>query len=140
MSRFKWDEWRGSLDGRPTLWVKHVWRWRGRLIDIHKMTGKDDPECFHTHPAVAIRIILWGGYVEEMEGGRHRMWLPGMIGLVRATCSHRIVGLRNGKASYSLWIRFRRTAPVHLRGEGWDKQARLYRAPNTIIQARPVKQ
>lgn len=127
-----WDEWRGSTDGRPTLWVKHLARRAGRLVDIHKMVAKDDEGCFHTHPAYALRIILWGGYVEELEDGRHRMWRPGMVGLVAPTCSHRIAGLRNGRVSYSLWLRFKKRAPVHLRGAGWNKQSGEYRAPNTI--------
>ena len=129
----RWDEWRGSMDGRPTLWVRHIARRAGRLIDIHKMVAKDDPECFHTHPAYAIRVILWGGYIEELEGGKHRTWLPGMIGLVRPTCSHRIAGLRNGRVSYSLWLRFRKRSPVELRGHGWATQQQIYHAPNTVF-------
>jgi hypothetical protein len=131
----QWDEWRGSMDGRPTLWVKRLRHWRGRVIDVHKMIAKDDPDCFHTHPAYAIRFILWGGYVEETEDGRHRMWRPGMVGLVSPALSHRVAGLRNGRFSYSLWIRFKKSAPVHLRGDGWQRQRQIYRAPNTIWPA-----
>ncbi len=133
----KWDEWRGSMDGRPTLWVKNLFRRSGRCVDVHKMIDKDDANCFHTHPAYAVRVILWGGYVEELEGGRHRMWLPGMIGLVKPTCSHRIAGLRNGRVSYSLWIRFRKRAKVELHGDGWAKQEQIYRDPNTVMAAKP---
>jgi len=128
-----WDEWRGSMDGRPTLWVRHIARLAGRLIDVHKMVAKDDPDCFHTHPAYAIRVILWGGYIEELEGGKHRTWFPGMVGIVAPTCSHRIAGLRNGRVSYSLWVRFRKRTAVELRGDGWRKQEQIYRAPNTVI-------
>lgn len=124
------------MDGRPTLWVRHLFCGRGRHVDLHKMVSRDDPECFHTHPAYAIRIILWGGYVEELEGGCHRMWRPGMIGLVKPTCSHRIAGLRNGRVSFSLWIRLRKRAAVHLRGAGFQKMAQTYRVPGTIIDAR----
>ncbi|MCA1831251.1 MAG: hypothetical protein LC750_00625 [Actinobacteria bacterium] len=134
--KLTWDEWRGSMDGRETLWVKHLWRRLGRHIDLHKMVGKDDPDCFHTHPAYAIRVILRGGYVEELEGGRHRMWRPGMIGIVKPTCSHRIAGLRNGRASYSLWIRFRKRATVELRGDGWHRQEQTYRAADTVLVRR----
>jgi hypothetical protein len=104
---------------------------RGRLcqVRVHR-----HPDCFHTHPAYAIRIILWGGYIEELEGGKHRMWLPGMMGLVKPTCSHRIAGLRNGRFSISLWIRFRRCAAVRLRGDGWLAMDQTYRAPNAIIE------
>jgi hypothetical protein len=130
----KWDEWRGSMDGRPVLWVKHLLCGRGLHIDIHKMVAPDDAECFHTHPAYAIRVILWGGYAEELEGGKWRMWRPGMIGLVKPTCSHRVAGFRNGRVSYSLWIRFRKVAKVKMRGAGWAKQEQIYRAPNTVIE------
>lgn len=121
-----WDEWRGSMDSRPIFWVKHLLCGRGFHIDLHKMVAKDDPDCFHTHPASAVRVILWGGYVEELEDGRHRMWRPGMIGLVRTSCSHRIAGFRNGRVSYSLWIRFRKRAKVELHGAGWAKQKQTY--------------
>jgi hypothetical protein len=131
-----WDEWRGAMDGRPTLWIRHLFCRRGIHIDLHKMVAKDDPECFHTHPALAIRLVLRGGYVEEIEGGRHRMWRPGMFGLVRPALSHRVAGLRNGRASYSLWIRFRKSAKVYLRGDGWSQQEQSFRAPNTVIANR----
>jgi hypothetical protein len=129
-----WDEWYGAMDGRPVLWIKHLFCGRGRHIDLHKMVAVDDPDCFHTHPAYAIRIILWGGYVEEWEGGRCKAWRPGMIGLVTPTCSHRIAELRNGVVSYSLWVRFRKQAPILLRGSGWQKQDQTHRAPQTIIE------
>jgi hypothetical protein len=129
----RWDEWRGSMDGRPTLWVRHVLCGFGRHVDLHKMVAKDDPDCFHTHPAYAIRVILWGGYVEELEGGKHRMWCPGMFGIVKPTCSHRIAGLRNGRFSISLWIRFRKRGKVELRGAGWSRQEQIYRVPDTVI-------
>ena len=129
-----WDEWRGSLDGRATLWVKHVFcRW-GRHIDLHKMVRADDPECFHTHPALAFRLVLWGGYVEEIEGGKHRLWFPGRFGLVRPNLSHRVAGLRNGKFSLSLWVRFRKTQTVKLRGRGWANQEARFISPNTEIE------
>lgn len=121
------------MDGRATLWVRHLFCGRGRHIDVHKMVAKDDPDCFHTHPAYALRVILWGGYVEELEGGRHKTWLPGMFGIIAPTCSHRIAGLRNGRASYSLWVRFRKRAKVELRGDGWSQQEQTYRVPNTVL-------
>jgi len=118
----RWDDWRGSFDGRPTLWRRRLVEWRGRCVDVHKMVAKDDADCFHTHPAYAVRVILWGGYVEELEGGRHRMWRPGMVGLVAPACSHRVAGLRNGRASYSLWVRFRKCAAIEFRGDGWKRE------------------
>ena len=129
----RWDGWRGSMDGRPTLWEKRLWSFAGRVIDLHKMIAKDDEDCFHTHPAYAIRIIVWGGYVEEIEGGTHRMWRPGMAGIVPPSLSHRVAGLRNGRVSYSIWIRLRKRAKVELRGDGWQYQTQTFRAPGTTL-------
>lgn len=133
MTSIRWDDWRGSMDGRPTLWVKRLWHRSGLHVDLHKMIAKDDPDCFHTHPAYAIRIVLRGGYVEEIEGGAHRMWLPGMVGVVKPDLSHRIAGLRNGRTSFTLWIRFRKRAAVHLRGDGWRNQPQTYRVKDTVF-------
>ena len=120
-----WDEWIGSLDGRPTMWVKHLFCRAGCHIDLHKMIRADDPDCFHTHPAFAIRVILLGGYYEEiLDSSGYRLWIPGRIGLVRPDLCHRIAGLRRS-TSYSLWIRFRKVAKVQLRGEGWPAPLRV---------------
>lgn len=116
-----WDEWIGTPDGRPTMWVKHLFcRW-GCHIDLHKFVARDDEACFHTHPAYAVRVILWGGYREEREDRTWKLWLPGMFGLIRPTLSHRI-GELMGRRSYSLWIRFRKVAEIRLRGDGWNTQ------------------
>lgn len=125
-----WDEWRGSLNGVPTFWLKRLlflplWKRNGKRlgcrVDLHKFVGADDHECFHTHPAYAVRIVLWGGYVEEEEGVGTKTWFPGMVGLVRPAFSHRIQALVNGRVSYSLWLRGPVIADVHLRGIGWPK-------------------
>lgn len=132
----EYDEWRGSMDGRPTLWVKHLLCGRGFHVDLHKMTAADDPECFHTHPAYAIRLVLWGGYAEQVEDGRWRMWFPARLGVVPPGLSHRVAGLRNGRASWSLWVRFRKVAKVELRGTGWREQVQTHRVSDTIIPTR----
>ncbi|ABM97047.1 hypothetical protein [Methylibium petroleiphilum] len=118
----RWDEWRGSLDGRPTMWIRRLARVRGWTIDLHKFVGPDDPGCFHTHPSRAFRLVLAGGYVEEVEGGQRRAWRVGRFGLVRPELSHRIEQLLNGRWSYSLWIRGPKTHRIELRGQGWDAQ------------------
>lgn len=137
-ARVRYDEWNGSMDGRPVLFTKHLLCGRGFHIDLHKMVAPDDAECFHTHPAYAIRFILWGGYAEELHEGEKRrlwrMWRPGMIGLVKPSCCHRIAGFRNGRVSYSLWIRFPKIAKVIARGTGWAKQEQTHRAPDTIVE------
>ncbi len=46
-----YDEWRGSFDGRPALFIKKLVRLFGCVVQIHKFIRADDPGCFHTHPA-----------------------------------------------------------------------------------------
>jgi hypothetical protein len=117
-----WDEWRGSFDGRPAMFIKRLFSFAGRRVDLHKFVRADDLDCFHTHPATAIRIVLWGGYVEEIHApeGRvlhdYRTLRPGSVSIVRPELCHRIHDLLNGKVSYSLWLRGKRTAEVEIRG------------------------
>jgi hypothetical protein len=119
----KWDEWRGSNDGRPSMLIKRLFEWRGWRLDLHKFIRADDLTCFHTHPATAIRIILWGGYTEEIDTripGRvlydYRRLMPGYIGIVRPELCHRVHELRNGHSSYSLWLRGPKTHAVEIIG------------------------
>ncbi len=118
----KWDETRGQEGHPPALYIKRLFHWKrfGWRIDLHKMTAPDRPGCFHTHPSNAIRIILWGGYVEEIFEWRNRkaVWLPFDFGIVRPEFCHRIEGLIDD-ASYSLWLRGKVTDDVHLLGLGW---------------------
>ncbi len=48
MSIELWDEWRGSMDGRPTMLIKRLIRWGRFRVDLHCFVGSDDPGCFHT--------------------------------------------------------------------------------------------
>ncbi len=112
----KWDTWRGS--GKvptPSMWIKNL----PLRVQLHKIIKADEYECFHTHPYTAIRIILWGGYVEELENKMLRVWRPGAIGVVTPSYCHRVHRLIGGD-SYSLWIRFKKVAEVELRGSGWN--------------------
>lgn len=120
-----WDEWRGSLDGRPTMWIKRLLYVLRCRIDLHKFVSNDDEGCFHTHPAHAIRIVLWGGYVEQLEDGTFATWRPGNCGIVRPALSHRVASLLNGRVSYSLWLRGPICAGVDLRGPGWPENLGL---------------
>lgn len=112
----KWEEWRGSFDGRPSLWIKKLVRAFGCVVQLHKFVRADDPGCFHTHPATAVRVILWGGYIEELGDGRRRAWLPCMVGILRPELEHRIDTLLNGHTSYSLWLRGPKRAAINIRG------------------------
>lgn len=119
----RWDEWRGSLDGRPTMWIRRLYGSKARGgVDLHKMVRPDDPGCFHTHPAYAVRVVLWGGYIEELEDGTLARRGPGYVGMVKPDLSHRVDSLLNGRASYSLWLRGPKRATTELRGPGWPLQ------------------
>lgn len=118
-----YDEWvSGDTLLAPTMLIKHLAGYRGRRLDLHTMIAADAPGCHHTHPGRAIRLILWGGYVEELEDGTLKAWRPGSIGLVRPELCHRIHALQRGR-SYSLWLRGRKTHKIELRGPGWKAGA-----------------
>jgi len=126
----KWDESRGSLDGRPVMFIKRLAKFSGCRVDLHKIVAPDDYDCYHSHPAWAIRIILAGGYIEEIydesthDAGRFgdfRARLPGRASVIRPSLVHRVHRLLAG-ASYSLWLRGPVVAKVELRGKGWQGQ------------------
>jgi hypothetical protein len=111
-----WTEWRGSFDGRPSLLIKKLVRAFGCVAQVHKFVRADDPGCFHTHPALAVRVILRGGYVEELGDGRKVTWRPLRVGVVRPELEHRIDSLLNGRSSWSLWLRGPKIATISVRG------------------------
>lgn len=130
-----WDEWRGDFDGVPVMLIKYLASWRGWRLDLHQMIAPDAPGCFHTHPAKAVRVVLWGGYTEEIEREQlpcdlqlasSQPWIhvehrrPGYIGRVKPELCHRIHALPRG-VSYSLWLRWPKTHKTQLRGPGWPQ-------------------
>ncbi len=115
----RWDKWRGSLSGDVVMRVKHLLHCRGFKLDLHKMVRADAAECFHTHPAKSLRMILWGGYIDQQEDGSYGWRESGYIGLVRPETSHRVAMILNGRCSYSLWLRWPKTHAIELRGDGW---------------------
>lgn len=118
----RWDRWIGTLDGRPVMWTRTLFKRKWLTVELHKMVAGDDPGCFHSHPAHAIRVVLWGGYIDEelWRGVPLRMRCrPGYVGRVRPDYIHRIAKLLNGRVSYSLWIKFRKVARIELHGPGW---------------------
>lgn len=121
----KWDEWRGSLDGRPTFYSKRIFTVFGWRVSIHKFVSTDDDGCFHSHPATAFRVILWGGYEEEIRVSAVQTYLrkrrPLHASFVQPYLVHRVHSLINGRASYSLWVRGPKTNQIELLGGGWAK-------------------
>ena len=122
----KWDSWRGNPNGEryrvefedATMLIKklfHIGDWK---VKLHAMVGSDSEGCYHTHEAWSFRLVLWGGYIEEMEDGKLRTWFPLRFGLISPKLSHR-VARPIFKKSYSLWIRSPKKYEVELRGSGW---------------------
>lgn len=102
-------------DGEPVLLIKYLIRWRGWELNLHKIVRPDEVGCFHTHPANAWRLILWGGYIEQLSDFSCVFWDPGKFGKIRPEFEHRIAYLY-GKASYTLWLRAPVTAAITTRG------------------------
>lgn len=116
----KWDSWQGSSDIHLVMLTKHLLKWGTRKIDLHKIIAPDLSGRFHSHPANAIRVILWGSYVEEIEGGELKTWKAGMIGFVPGPYSHRFHEVYG--PCYTLWIRG--ISQFKIRLVGYDKEGR----------------
>jgi len=127
--RYWWDSWRGNPKGErnrveykdATMLIKKLIHFKGWKIKLHKFINADSANCFHTHEAWSFRIVLWGGYVEELENGKRRIWFPMRLGFVSPKLSHR-VAKTIFNASYSLWITSPKTQDVKLRGTGWQPE------------------
>jgi len=96
--------------------IKRLATFLGCVVQVHKFVRADDLGCYHNHPAWAVRLILWGGYREELSDGRVIDWRPGRFGIVAPHLEHRIHSLLNGRSSWSLWLRGPKVAPIKLRG------------------------
>jgi hypothetical protein len=112
----KWDRYIHNGDGEPVFVIRDLLKFRDCYISIHRFLKADAPGCFHSHPAWAFRLVLWGGYVEETGSGKWRTWFPGRFGVVAPHFEHRIGGLRNGRSSVSLWLRGPKVAAINVRG------------------------
>lgn len=128
---FLWERWIGNYDSEPVYYNTTLFTARGWTLRVHKFVAPDMRDCFHSHPAVAFRLILWGGYIEEWynpppgfaENARfYRLWRPGHFGRVDPTFVHRVESLRKGP-SYSLWLHGPKVADIQLYGDGWPPQA-----------------
>lgn len=127
----KWDKFIGPDDQTPIFWQKQLFNYKGWAIKLHKFVRADNPDQFHTHTGHFIRIILWGGYVEEtynvIKNKAHRLrkyryFFPGRIGYMSPSFCHRTERLLFAKVSYSLIFRSPRCAEVQLVGDGWAGQ------------------
>jgi hypothetical protein len=105
----------------------------GYRLTVHKMHRPDADTCCHDHPWGFVSLVLWGGYVEEVEREhpgiregnwrgdymvRERRWnRPGTLLLRPATWCHRIASLPRGtcwtllirapeRREWGFWTRF----------------------------------
>lgn len=118
-----WNRWVGRSDaGPPIMWMRKLFTLGQWSFFLHLIVGTDHLDCYHTHPATAYRLILWGGYCEELEDDKERVysrWLPLRFGKVTPDLSHRIHRVY-GRRCLTLWIRGPVTHKIKLRGEGWN--------------------
>lgn len=124
-----WDFAVWNIDeNQPVMYVKNLVHLFGCRIDLHQMIRPDLPECFHTHPAHAYRLCLWGGYIEEalfpgysppIDRAKLEVW-PGFFGPIEPEYCHRLHALPKG-SSWSLWFRGRVCAEIKLVGSGWPE-------------------
>lgn len=131
-----WYSYTHDRDGEPVFYLRDIisWNWNGHYwtLRIHKMIRADPLDCFHTHPFLAFRLILWNGYDEQVyESLEYQTvdfaietydttWKPGMWGWIPPEFCHRVSCLRTGKPSYSLFIHAEKSASIQLRGVGWS--------------------
>jgi hypothetical protein len=116
---WRWDSSVDNFDHKPVLFVKKICRLPfGWQLHLHKIVRADKVDCYHSHPAHAVRMILRGGYIEEIFAGSLDIWEPFRIGRIRPEFVHRI-DILLGRASWSLWLRGPIVADIELFGKGW---------------------
>lgn len=130
LDRPGWDRWISnepdSDERAAVMWMRHVAHRWGRRIDVHKFVQADAPGFFHSHVANAIRMVVAGGYVEEVYDVVAQrpcgevVWRPGSFGIVRPGFVHRVARLLKGP-SFSIWFRGRVTHPIRIYGEGVER-------------------
>lgn len=94
-----------GLNDYLTRWS--LWLPFGYSIKLHKIVRTDDDRCEHDHPWNFTRVILWGGYKENIHGIEHtrRPWRPWAFWRIypcSARFQHRITELLNGQVSWTL--------------------------------------
>jgi hypothetical protein len=120
----KWDRFVSSWnDLRPVIWSKKLIHFGGYRLRLHKIVRADKRLCFHSHESRCFRLILWGGYVEEileddLEPTRYKTLYPGYFGTFDAGFTHRVDELL-GKSSYSLFLMCPKQENVEFYGQGW---------------------
>lgn len=75
---------------RWSFWLP--WGWS---IKLHKIMRPDSDRCLHGHPWAMIRIILYGGYIEERNNKKvtlkpWRPWAFWRVYLATGSFKHRI--------------------------------------------------
>lgn len=76
---------------------------RGRWLTAyyHRYDGaSEETERYHSHPwTLAVSIVLWGAFVDDVEKGAMRVRRPFSIALYRPSTRHRVLTPRSGTRS-----------------------------------------
>lgn len=121
----KWTETIYNKDSsKPVLYSKTLLNLFFIKFSLHKIVRADDVDCFHSHPAHAIRFVLRGGYIEEVyrenKCSTNRVWKKWNVGWVKPNFTHRIESLFIKIDCYTLWISLREKHKIKLIGKGWN--------------------
>lgn len=114
----KWDYRYSRSPLQPTIYIRNICTFGNWTLDWHVIVLPDADDAFHSHPGTAWRLIVWGGYVEELPGRFYKWWFPGRIGRVTPDYVHRV---HHVNRSYSLWLRGPSVVKTKLIGAGWNK-------------------
>lgn len=114
-----WEYRWSKNESEPTIFIRNILTIGAWKLDWHVIVAPDALEAFHSHPGTAWRLILWGGYVEELFGEHRRLvrWMPLKFGRVLPSLTHRVAHVYG--RSYSLWLRGPKTHETLLVGSGW---------------------
>lgn len=74
-------------------WVIPRNRWFN--IYLHEIRHSDDDRALHDHPWLNLSIVLKGGYLEHMPGGRRAVRGPGSFVFRRPKALHRLETIGN---------------------------------------------
>lgn len=108
----------------------------GWTLKLHVMLRPDPDSCLHDHPWGFWTLILWGGYVERVDGGRRNTLRPGTLHYRPALYRHTIERLllrhavtlvltRPRERTWGFWTRF-----------GWRPYREFLKRPRRVLWCR----
>ena len=134
------DGWRGTDEKNPTFEYKTILENKFICVKLHRIFAPDREDCFHSHPYPSTRVVLKGGYVEEMPDRTRRILTVGYQDLLQPNFAHRLDALAEDE-SVSLWITYKypnQKHVTHLIGKGWGDKEFILPTSEVISQCRTV--